>query len=505
MSLGRQRMEQDELEEDILLHSVVGHLQLLGSLLQSSPTLHRLGAVLCRLESVILLCTLILLLFALHRRNPERSVLSWFSSWLSFLPLLISDGVGGRQTETEWSEVGPRASIYSMQGRRPNNEDRAVSRAVSLGTRPPVHVFAVLDGHGGEFAADFAQTHLLSAIETRIHQLKILTGPGSNTERLKQFEEHFQEAPATVLKFLKISKTEEKEEKKDSSEKENESRESSKEGEEMSDDVRKKCRGPVLGSREKSIEEVPSLSVRMARKTMFKPKTPVRKSRSSQRGKDREGKQEEEPKAVDITEYISSQGEILYAKLLKDEVLRCDSQLITAAKKKNAIGGTTLIMAVLDSGQLWVANVGDSRGVYGNRCGVAVPMSYDHKPCQLKEKKRIQEAGGFVAMNGVWRVQGVLATSRALGDYPLKDKKVVVADPDVLNFSVSDHRMQFAVLASDGLWDTHSNEEAVSLVRGELDDSMRGARRLAEDAHSRGSLDNVTVLVIDLRGEEAAK
>ena len=87
-------------------------------------------------------------------------------------------------------------------------------------------------------------------------------------------------------------------------------------------------------------------------------------------------------------------------------------------------------------------------------CGVTVPMSYDHKPCQLKEKKRIQvieiffqllfltthiifnhtywfrnsiifmtfmqEAGGFVAMNGVWRVQGVLATSRALGDYPLK-------------------------------------------------------------------------------------
>ena len=52
--------------------------------------------------------------------------------------------------------------------------------------------------------------------------------------------------------------------------------------------------------------------------------------------------------------------------------------------------------------------------------GVTVPMSYDHKPCQLKEKKRIQEAGGFVAMNGVWRVMGVLATSRALGDYPLK-------------------------------------------------------------------------------------
>ena len=69
---------------------------------------------------------------------------------------------------------------------------------------------------------------------------------------------------------------------------------------------------------------------------------------------------------------------------------------------------------------MWVANVGDSRGVFANNSGLAVPMSYDHKPCQLKEKKRIQEAGGFVAMNGVWRVMGVLATSRALGDYPLK-------------------------------------------------------------------------------------
>jgi serine/threonine protein phosphatase PrpC len=79
-----------------------------------------------------------------------------------------------------------------------------------------------------------------------------------------------------------------------------------------------------------------------------------------------------------------------------------------------------LILALLDAGQLWVGNVGDSRAVFGNDCDQAVPMSYDHKPCQLKEKKRIQEAGGFVAMNGVWRVMGVLATSRALGDYPLK-------------------------------------------------------------------------------------
>ena len=85
-----------------------------------------------------------------------------------------------------------------------------------------------------------------------------------------------------------------------------------------------------------------------------------------------------------------------------------------------SLSGTTLILAIHDSGNVWVANVGDSRAVFSNDNGMAIPMSYDHKPCQLKEKKRIQEAGGFVAMNGVWRVMGVLATSRALGDYPLK-------------------------------------------------------------------------------------
>ena len=67
-----------------------------------------------------------------------------------------------------------------------------------------------------------------------------------------------------------------------------------------------------------------------------------------------------------------------------------------------------------------MANVGDSRAVFGNETGVAVSMSYDHKPAQIKEKRRIVEAGGFVSMNGVWRVMGVLATSRAMGDYPLK-------------------------------------------------------------------------------------
>ena len=76
---------------------------------------------------------------------------------------------------------------------------------------------------------------------------------------------------------------------------------------------------------------------------------------------------------------------------------------------------------------------------------------------------------------------------------------MVVSDPDVLSFSLQDHKMEFAVLASDGLWDTHTNEEAVSMVNTRLrKDRRMGAEALAREAFSRGSLDNITVLVVDL-------
>lgn len=40
-----------------------------------------------------------------------------------------------------------------------------------------------------------------------------------------------------------------------------------------------------------------------------------------------------------------------------------------------------------------MANVGDSRGVLCDKDGNAVALSHDHKPYQLKERKRIKRAG----------------------------------------------------------------------------------------------------------------
>ena len=56
------------------------------------------------------------------------------------------------------------------------------------------------------------------------------------------------------------------------------------------------------------------------------------------------------------------------------------------------------------------------------------------------------------------------------------------------------------MLASDGLWDTHSNEEALSKISTRVrKDRLMGTEVLAREAFNRGSLDNITVLVVDLK------
>lgn len=124
-------------------------------------------------------------------------------------------------------------------------------------------------------------------------------------------------------------------------------------------------------------------------------------------------------------------------------------------------------MKVISRVFLFKGNVGDSRAIacFG---GKVEPLSFDHKPCNENESKRIVAAGGWVEFN---RVNGNLALSRALGDFVFKrnEKKpaheqIVTALPDVEVRDVTDD-LEFIVLACDGIWDVMTNEEAVQFIR----------------------------------------
>jgi len=110
--------------------------------------------------------------------------------------------------------------------------------------------------------------------------------------------------------------------------------------------------------------------------------------------------------------------------------------------------------------------------------------------------------GGFVVnYRGTWRVQGSLAVSRGIGDAHLK--QWIVADPDTRTILV-DQQCEFLILASDGLWDKIDNQEAVDLARplctiNDKASRMAACRMLTETSISRGSTDDISVVIIQLQ------
>jgi serine/threonine protein phosphatase PrpC len=68
------------------------------------------------------------------------------------------------------------------------------------------------------------------------------------------------------------------------------------------------------------------------------------------------------------------------------------------------------------------ANSGDSRAVIGLKNGKLIELSYDHKPDNEGELKRVKAGGGFVEDG---RVQGVIAVSRAIGDWEYKEPSLL--------------------------------------------------------------------------------
>lgn len=76
--------------------------------------------------------------------------------------------------------------------------------------------------------------------------------------------------------------------------------------------------------------------------------------------------------------------------------------------------GTTACMVLVTPYSLVCANAGDSRAIFSrknatNTTSIAIPLSFDHKPDDEMEERRIRAAGGYVAGG---RVAGDLAVSR---------------------------------------------------------------------------------------------
>ncbi|KAJ1395328.1 PPM-type phosphatase domain [Sesbania bispinosa] len=155
--------------------------------------------------------------------------------------------------------------------------------------------------------------------------------------------------------------------------------------------------------------------------------------------------------------------------------------------------GTTALTIIKQGEYLSIANVGDCRAVLvtTSEDGTLTPiqLTTDFKPNLPQEAERIKQSRGRVFCledePGVYRVwmpnakTPGLAISRAFGDYCMKDFGVISV-PDVTHRKLST-RDQFIILATDGVWDVISNQEAMKIV-SETQHKEKAAKRLVKCA-----------------------
>ncbi|GFY81335.1 phosphatase 2C5 [Actinidia rufa] len=151
------------------------------------------------------------------------------------------------------------------------------------------------------------------------------------------------------------------------------------------------------------------------------------------------------------------------------------------------ISGACAASVLFRDGHLHVANVGDCRVVL-SRKGVADVLTSDHRLSREDER--------YVhCRNGVWRVNGSLAISRAIGDPHMKEW--IICEPEIRKLPLTSD-CEFLIMASDGLWDKVNDQEAVDLVLSEKN-SLVSCKKLVDMSCKRGNIDDITVIVINVQ------
>jgi len=205
-----------------------------------------------------------------------------------------------------------------------------------------------------------------------------------------------------------------------------------------------------------------------------------------------------------------------------DVFLEVDEDLSHQTEIEPLYSGCTAVVALVQGENIFLANAGDSRAVLAYRDSdskdqrlVALDLTVDQNPDSPGEQERIEKMGGFVSpppeeglSARVWLdakyTQIGLAMARSLGDHAVKPVGVI-AEPVVSHHKLRDED-DFMIIATDGVWEFLSSQEAVDIVSSEINHGASYAcQRLIEAAaskwheHEGDYRDDITALVVRLK------
>jgi len=175
---------------------------------------------------------------------------------------------------------------------------------------------------------------------------------------------------------------------------------------------------------------------------------------------------------------------------LNDALVEMNQAIYRAALNSSAFEGmaTTIVVAWLLDGRLWVAHAGDSR-LYRLRRGELVQITRDHSFSQ-----ELLDAG-MVTEEEMHLLPSKNLVTRALGASAEVEPEIHVHDVeegDVL------------LLCSDGLTEMVGPYEMGRLLTGCLPDLTEAVRRLVDMANEAGGRDNISVVLVRARAPGAA-
>ena len=206
--------------------------------------------------------------------------------------------------------------------------------------------------------------------------------------------------------------------------------------------------------------------------------------------------------------------------LIKKIISSSEEKLLEQNDIDCNFSGTTCNLIIHINNKIICSNIGDSRSIMVKDHNTIIQLSFDQKPDDENERKRIEKNNGEIHkliddIEGeigpmrVW-VKGEkypgIAMSRSIGD-KVASKLGVISIPDIKEFYI-DNRCKFIVCGSDGIWEFLSHERIAHYVskfykKNNVEDAawklVKKAKKFWEKSDT--VVDDITVIVVFLNDE----
>lgn len=170
-------------------------------------------------------------------------------------------------------------------------------------------------------------------------------------------------------------------------------------------------------------------------------------------------------------------------------------------------GSCICISIVIKKKDIYLVNLGDSRGCIWNQRGILIETR-DHGIENLEEIKRIQKAGGFVLYG---RLYGNISTFRAFGNWELKCENgklkidgALTCLPEIEHITISEDDKVSCVLTSDSFRDIQLHPFELVNIINKCENKHNLAKNIAEivknspkNGRTLVTTDDISILYIE--------